>query len=393
MPPPYDIIIAGTGAAGFSLAYRILQTDGLRDQRMLLIDREVKGENDRTWCYWEAGDGLFDDILHHNWKAVEFFGNDFHKTLSLAPYRYKMVRGEDFYSWVRKELSKHPMVELIHGEVAGLGDGDDHATVTLADGQQFAGTWVFNSTPLGKPEAIPGKYNYLLQHFKGYEITANRPVFNPDRPVFMDFRVDQGGENDARFGYILPDSTTEGLIEYTVFSPDLWEQGDYDRYLRDYIEEYVGLAEGEYTVRREEYGVIPMTDQYFPPTQGKRIIQLGTVGGQTKASTGYTFQRIQHHTEAIITQWQKQGNPIVSPNLWNRRFSFYDAVLLEVIEKDWFKSRDIFTRIFQRNPETRIFRFLDESTTFGEEIKVLNTMPYLPFLRAVGSKLLKYTFR
>ena len=388
----YDVIIAGAGAAGLTLAYSMCLSPTLRDKKVLMLDKDAKTTNDRTWCFWEAGQGLFDDILHRSWDQAQFHGTDFGKRIRFAPYQYKMIRGLDFYQSVLEAVSKNKNFEFKQESIESISETEEMGAVTTSKAT-YSAPWVFNSTPWGMPESQKQKYNYLLQHFKGYEITTRRPVFDPECPMFMDFRVEQGQQNDARFGYILPENAHEALVEYTVFSPELWEEEAYTEALHEYLQTYLNLTEDDYEVRRIEAGVIPMTDQYFPPKQGERIISLGTTGGQTRASTGYTFQRIQKHTRQIIQNWETKGSPVVEPSRWDRRFTFYDAVLLEVMEKQWVKSRDIFTRIFQRNPESRVFRFLDESTKFKEEIAIMNSMPYMPFLRAVGNKIFKYAFR
>lgn len=394
MEQQYDVIIAGTGAAGLSLAYYLSLSDKLSSMKVLLLDQEAKEKNDKTWSFWEEGIGPFDSILHRKWERVSFYGRDFHKTLQMDPYRYKMIKADAFYDWITSALKKQDNFHFAYGAIADISEAETIATVSLDDGTTIKAPWVFNSTPFGKPKPNPGKYNYLLQHFKGYEITTKQPIFDPQEPTFMDFRVPQGDANDARFGYVLPDSPTEALVEYTVFSNTLWSSEEYNSALQDYLLKHWDLSPNDYDIRRVEDGVIPMTDQYFPPSQGKRIIQMGTVGGQTKASTGYTFQRVQHHCRALIEQWETTGSPegAVAAR-WNRRFSFYDAVLLEVMDQSWYNSKDIFTRIFQKNPEARVFRFLDEKTQLKEEIAIMNTMPYVPFLKAVGSKIFKYAFR
>ena len=392
-PPHFDVIIAGSGAAGLSLAYALSRSSKLATLKVLLIDKEEKTENDRTWCYWEEGEGPYEDILHQQWDQVHFYGLDFHKVVNMTPYRYKMIRGEDFYRKIWQHLDTLPHFEKARGSIAQFDPTASGITVTTDAGAAYTADWVFNSTPYGVPQAQPNKYSYLLQHFKGYEITTHEPVFDPKVPTFMDFRVDQGDANDARFGYVLPDNPNQALVEYTVFSPHVWEQARYDQALQDYLTTYWKLPPSAYTINRVEFGVIPMTDQYFPARVQRRIIQLGTSGGQTRASTGYTFQRIQQHTQALVQHWEQTGSPLLPRPRWKQRFNFYDAVLLQVIEKNWVNSRTIFTRIFQRNPEQRVFRFLDGATTFGEEIALMNSMPHRPFLRGVLHKLYKRIFR
>jgi len=60
-PPVYDFIIAGGGLAGLSLAWYLVHSR-LRDSRILLLDKEPKQKNDRTWCYWSNRPGEFDSL-------------------------------------------------------------------------------------------------------------------------------------------------------------------------------------------------------------------------------------------------------------------------------------------------------------------------------------------
>ena len=51
----------------------------------------------------------------------------------------------------------------------------------------------------------------------------------------------------------------------------------------------------------EEFGIIPMTNADFPFFKNG-MYYIGTAGGQTKASTGYTFRFIQKQADAIVEQ-------------------------------------------------------------------------------------------
>ncbi|HLT52021.1 MAG TPA: lycopene cyclase family protein, partial [Arenibacter sp.] len=59
----YDYIIIGAGAAGLLLADGLGKDPFFRNRSILLLDRDLKQKNDRTWCFWEAGKGDFDIIL------------------------------------------------------------------------------------------------------------------------------------------------------------------------------------------------------------------------------------------------------------------------------------------------------------------------------------------
>ena len=96
----YDYIIAGCGCSGMSLLYRILRNPLLKSKKILVIDKTKKIHNDRTWCYWEKDNGVFDKIVYKRWKALNFLSDKFTKQLNLKKYTYKMIRGIDFYSFI-----------------------------------------------------------------------------------------------------------------------------------------------------------------------------------------------------------------------------------------------------------------------------------------------------
>ena len=87
-PKEYNYIITGAGCAGLSLLMRMMEDPFFSDKKILVIDREFKNKNDRTWCFWEKEKGLFETIVHHQWQHVNFISNDFFRKLDLTPYRY-----------------------------------------------------------------------------------------------------------------------------------------------------------------------------------------------------------------------------------------------------------------------------------------------------------------
>ena len=95
----YDYIFTGAGCAGLSLLVRMLKSGHFNNKDFLLIDRDQKISNDRTWCFWETGKGFFEEIVYSQWERLQFYGKDFETTLDIAPYKYKMIRGIDFYEY------------------------------------------------------------------------------------------------------------------------------------------------------------------------------------------------------------------------------------------------------------------------------------------------------
>jgi len=372
----YDYIIAGAGAAGLSLAYHFAKT-ALREKSILLVDREPKKGNDHTWCFWERGAGPFEEVVCRQWQEVFFYGTDYEALMDLDAYRYKMIRSDDFYRFVHRELKVLANVHWLYGNISDVRDEPGGAAVAV-NGQVIHADWVFDSRfQLSALLKRPGRH-YLLQHFKGWEILVNTPLFDPKKATLMDFRIEQRGE--TRFFYVLPLSEKRALVEFTIFSGELLPQAEYNQGVAGYLRDF--HKPDAYQVLHEEFGVIPMTDYPFPKRQGKHVIYLGTAGGQTKASTGYTFTRIQAHAKALTDALLQTGKPYVS-SPWKRNFQLYDSMLLNVMAQHRYPIKDIFTLLFQKNPPAQILKFLDEDTSFAEDLRIMSTTPYGPFLSAL----------
>lgn len=356
--------------AGLSLAYYLTQSS-LRDRSILILDRDTKDRNDRTWCFWEQEPGPFESILFRKWKTVSFHGTAYAGLLDLGQYEYKMLRGIDFYSFVQEELAKYPTVEHKQATINRIKDTPQGGFV-IADDEPYIADYVFDSTYLLKLDQ-PENHN-LLQHFKGWVITTEKPCFDPERPEIMDFRVEQHG--DCRFMYVLPFDEKTALVEFTLFNDKLIADEEYETDLRRYIDRF--LDTGAYQISETEYGVIPMTDAPTKENPSEHIVRIGTSGGFTKASTGYTFQRTQRYLHDMVQNLITTGKPDRRPSWFAGRFKLYDSVFLNVLEKRRHPADDVFTRVYTKNSQ-RVFRFLDEDTGLIDELRLFTTMPWWPF--------------
>jgi lycopene beta-cyclase len=372
----YDFIMAGGGLAGLSLAYQ-LHTGPFADRSILIIDNVMKTENDRTWCCWTREPLPFDHLVSHRWDRIGFYSSAFSSDIDLAPYAYQMIRGIDFYQHTLEVLRGAPQVTFLHSTVEEIENHEDHAVVHTEHGD-VRGSWVFDSLFLPEDfRADTTHYHYLMQHFRGWEIRTRDPVFDPTLATLFDFRTDS--DNDMRFVYVLPYSSTEALVEYTLFSANLLTTEAYDEGNRRYIEEILGVT--SYEITHIEKGIIPMTDQPFPRRLGSRTMAIGTKGGRVKASTGFAFYRTQRDTQQIVHALQTAGSPfaVTRPP---RYFATLDTMLLQILYRRGELSEKVFGRLFARNPIDRLLRFLNEETTVWETLALMATVPWGPFIAA-----------
>ena len=217
----------------------------------------------------------------------------------------------------------------------------------------------------------------LRQHFKGWMIETPTPVFNDCIATFMDFRIEEKPSNT--FVYVLPVSSNKALIEYTVFSPALLDKEEYDAGLQQYIQQFLKLS--SYKILDEEFGVIPMSTYTFSRGEGS-IVNIGTAGGQTKSSSGYTFRFIQKHAAAIVQALILAQSPHVNEKLFDKRFRLYDVTLLNILYNQKSYASIIFSDLFKKNKPQQVLKFLDNETTLTEELKIMNTVPKTVFVPA-----------
>jgi lycopene beta-cyclase len=366
----FDYIIAGGGMAGLSLGFYLNENELLRDKKILIIDRDEKNTNDHTWCFWENKSSAFEDIVFRRWDKFWFHGtNGFSELLELDKYQYKMIRAIDFYEFVNAKLKSNPNITFLKSAISEVADN----CVRTEQGEFTANEFIFDS--LTRKSYDNPKYHNLRQHFLGWVIETKEEVFNEDEPTLFDFRIPQ--KDECRFVYVMPFSQKKALIEFTIFSDNLIEKEEYEENLRRYIGEI--LKTEKYEIKETEFGIIPMSDEPHAEMPERQIIRIGTSGGYVKASTGYSFQRTQRRLEKLVDALAKNQNPKSKTQNWK---TYLDSVLLNVLKNKKHPADDVFTCLFKFNPPTQVLKFLDEETGFAEDLRIMRTVPIIPFTKA-----------
>jgi len=398
----YDYIIAGAGGAGLSLLHYLMQSSDLASKSILVIDKSFQKTNDRTWCFWNKDESVFENLVKNRWDTISIHAQGFDKELSTAPFSYKMIQGIDFYNSV---LSKAKTKSNIHFQEANILDIRTIDSINPSkgakvewDGGAAMGEYVFSSllpfqmnqlntaaaysNALQLGTSLNNKAPFLWQHFKGRVVKFDTPVFNKAIAKLMDFNVPQQGA--TAFMYQLPLNEKEALVEYTIFSENVLAIAEYDKVLDAYLAKaFPGI---NYTITHDEIGAIPMTQIELATTQAP-IYTIGALGAAIKASTGYAFQFIQEQCKNIVDQLDK-GLPIQT-KIHNTRHQFYDAVLLHVLFHHKMEGAEIFKRIFAKNEAATVFKFLSNTSSFLEDINIMRSLPTHIFLPAAIKVLLR----
>ncbi|MBL7917472.1 MAG: lycopene cyclase, partial [Bacteroidia bacterium] len=209
----YDFIIAGVGLAGLSLAMQ-LKNANVNFTKVLLIDKDLKNKNDRTWCFWsKEKDNWFDKVIFKRWSKFKFSSSGLNKVCEINPYQYCMIKGIDFYNFCINELKSDKRFEFVTDEIKKIETKNNLACLHTST-NEYQANYLFNSA-FRTPKKEKNHINYV-QHFKGWLIETEEKKFDVDCPTFMDFNIHQ--KNDCRFVYVLPFSANKALIEYTGFS-------------------------------------------------------------------------------------------------------------------------------------------------------------------------------
>ncbi|MFE7869653.1 lycopene cyclase family protein [Micromonospora humida] len=371
-----DLAVVGGGGAG-SLVLAALARHELPGLRVDVVDPVRKCGQDRTWAFWGAPGGDLESMLSASWSRVEVATPAATRVLELTPLRYAMLRSAPVYE--RAAEAERRLGAARHDVAVGALD-DDGTTVTVRDTDGRAvlrAGWVLDSRP--RPPRRPGRTAWL-QHFRGWWLESSTPVFDPGRAVLMDFRTPQPARG-VSFGYVLPVSDRYALVEYTEFSPAVLTDAGYDAGLRGYAG-LLGLDLAALTVREVEDGVIPMTDAPFDGRPSPRVVRLGTAGGATRPSTGFTFSAM-HRQAGQVAAALAAGRPPVPRPAYPGRHRWMDAVALRAWDSGAVGGPEFFDRLFDRNPASRVLRFLDGATGPAEDVALMRSSPLLPMTSAV----------
>ena len=350
----FDYVIIGGGCAGLSLAYELEIHEKLKDKTLAIIEPRDEYKRDKTWSFWKVTSHNFDDCVKKNW--VNFSINISEKTnyLQCKNSPYQSIDSGLFYEKINKKLNENKNISYFK----------DINQINLKN------SFIFNSVP-----SIKKDYRNLWQHFCGVEIETKNNFFDEEIFNLMDFDCDQ--RESVHFFYTLPYSKNTALVETTWLSKmNDNSQKDYDKQIKDYIENHLNLK--DYKIIYKEEGAIPL---FYPIDKNeKNKINIGTAGGMTRLSTGYTFLNIQEHSKYIRENIENISN--VKRYKINTKYQFLDEIFLRVLEKHPEKMPNIFFKMFRASPKT-VIKFLSNRSNFFEDLSIIFRMPKLTFIKAL----------
>ncbi|MFV8341503.1 lycopene cyclase family protein [Flavobacterium sp. XS2P39] len=377
----FDYIFTGAGLSALMTVYKMVQSGKFNNKSILLLDKTPKKTNDRTWCFWEESSRAWETIIQKKWNSALFADEHFRRVLDLKPYQYNMVKGLDFYNLVFDLITKQENITFFNQKVLEI-EESENLILIQTDTESFSCSKLFNSIYNKQKTESQTEYPVLQQHFIGWSIKSEQSIFDIEQPTFMDFSVAQKG--NTRFMYVLPTSKREALIEYTLFSKNLLQIEEYDTEIQKYIE---NLGITDYEIVEKERGSIPMTCYPFWKANTKNVLNIGTSGGWTKASTGYTFKNSDKKSSQLVSFLQRETD--FTKFHKTTKFWFYDLLLLDILDRKNEIGSSIFSSLFKKGSPQVIFKFLDEETSLLEDLQVIVRCPKKPFIQALFRLALK----
>lgn len=368
-----DILIAGAGCAGLSLAVHLQRETGAR-RSVVLVDPRQQHSYDRTWCYWNLCRHPFEAAVTHLWRSwrVTWEGGEAIGRSDELAYHY--LPSDVFYRLALANLASSPDVTLIRGARVRQIEETADGIVADTDAGPMRARVAFDGRPPARVEpGRKGRDVAMLQHFLGLLIETDGPCFDPSTATLMDFRVEQ--DEGVRFMYVLPLNERRALVEDTFFGGTPRSADVHLGSIRRYLADRYGLT--EWRVLHRESGVIPMDTRIPEPRTHSRVCPIGVRAGMARPASGYAFLAIQRDSARLARQ-VAEGNasdPIDAPAPYGEATVFLDRVFLSYLLRHPDQGPRLFAALFRRVPPEPLARFLFDGGTVTDRLRVMAALP------------------
>ena len=350
----FNYIIIGGGCAGLSLAYELQINRKLENKSLAIIEPRSNYKRDKTWSFWKVYDHSFNDCVIKNWNSFTINSSSKSRELKTENFPYQSIDSGLFYKKINDELSKNINIKFFKNinEIS------------------INNSFIFNSVVESNLDK-----SKIWQHFQGVEIETEKNIFDDTVINLMDFNCEQ--RNNVHFFYTLPFTQKKALIETTWLS-NLEDNSltDYDDQIENYIKLNLGIK--KYKINYKEKGAIPL---FYPSyIKENKKINIGSAGGMTRLSTGYTFLNIQEHSKYI----SKNIENIEKAKVYTikKKYEFLDNVFLKVLKKYPKKMPNIFFKMFIGSSNT-VIKFLSNKSNVFEDFLIILKMPKWIFIKAL----------
>lgn len=352
------VYIIGDGCAALSLAAR---ADELPLHQLIIVHPDGAPESkDHIWGFWWIN-GLDKAVKlarkkWHFWSITTLKGNvvlssDFH------PY-YALQRTK----WERncRQLAKKNGVSFV-------------SQSKLIDAPQAQ---VLDS----RPPVVP--INQMFQYFIGWEIKAPPGSFDEKKATLMDFRCDQS--RGIHFIYMLPFSSSDALVESTMFSQNREPDTFFETAIETYLAQHCEVC--DFTILNVEKGGIPLGR--LPLNKGINT-GIGSNGEAIRPSSGYAFAFIQKQILATIEHAKSKkknentSGPLAIKGPHKLVDLWMDEVFVTVLKHRPEVVPELFLNMAKVLNGDEFALFMSGNAGWWLRLKVVVAMPKLIFIKAL----------
>ncbi len=362
----YDYAFAGAGLAALSLLHALIESE-LPPGRVVLIDPRLAvhaNVEERTIGFWTATPIGLTKLAQWSWPTLDVASQAGQRRLELGPIHYGALRATRLREAVLAQACASAWtVERVAARVEQIDERDELVLLRTSSGELLRARWAFDSR-LDVQTTREG-HVWMWQSFDGVHVELPEPAFDPARALFMDLRVEQGGEG-LDFGHVLPISPNAALIYRVHIGQQRRDALDLDGYLTRTL----GLVGPR--ILGHERGHLLLTDARFPRgPRAAHVLRIGLAGGRLKPSTGYAFVRMQVDARAIVASLVRHAHPFALPRE-RARYRWLDGVLLAWLRRYPARGRGWFERLFERVPAAIVFRLLDEQASAWDLLRIMS---------------------
>ena len=348
----FNYIIIGGGCAGLSLAYELETHDKLKNKNLAIIEPRDEYKRDKTWSFWKVFPHNFEDCVKKSWNNFTINSPNETKYIECKTTPYQTIDSELFYNKILSKLKLNKNITFFKN----INEVNKYNSI------------IFNSVA-----KYDDQKNKLWQHFCGVEIETDKEFFDDEIFNLMDFACDQ--RNKVHFFYTLPFTKNKALVETTWISElDNDNLKDYDQQIDNYLSNHLNIRNCK--INYKEEGAIPL----FRQKSIKKLneINIGSAGGMTRLSTGYTFLNIQEQSKYI----RENIDNINKVKLFqiNKKYDFLDNIFLKVLKKNSSQMGNIFYKMFDSSPSS-IINFLSNKSSLFEDLEIISKMPKSIFMK------------
>ena len=392
----FDYIIIGGGCSGLSLAYELEIHKKLENKTLAIIEPRNEYKRDKTWSFWKVSSHNFEDCVKKSWSSFNVKKEIEEIKQHIDEYPYEAIDSGLFYKKILNTLKKNKNITFLKN----------------VNDINLDKSFIFNSVP-GFKKFKDDKKNYW-QHFLGLEIETKKKLdylighneYRTDEFTLMDFNTVPNiskKSKEINFMYVLPIDENKVFLESTWISKggvpeDGFSYAPYsyqllnqlckwgiidnpflgpDKSVDDRIDKLMkGEGSENFKINYKEQGAIPLFHSEYERI--KNQINIGSAGGMTRLSTGYTFLNIQEHSKYIRENIDNISEVKIFEQ--NKKYLFLDKIFMKVLEKHPEKMPEIFFNMFNGSSRS-IVKFLSNKSNLAEDLSIILKMPKWIFIK------------